>query len=75
MGSMSSVDRHDRGTLVVHGVTATMGGWIWLSDCLDQDVVSVTGVALTRDHLVSARDGMVVVSQLIIAMGASTRYS
>ena len=35
MGSMSSVDRHDRGTFLVHGVTVTIGGWIWLSDCLD----------------------------------------
>ena len=35
VGSMPSVDRRDRGTFWVHGVTTTMGGWNWLSDCLD----------------------------------------
>ena len=64
MSSMPSVDRRDRGTFWVERVTTTMGGWNWLSDCLDQDVVSVTGVALARDHLVSAGDGMVVGTSL-----------
>ena len=35
VSSMPSVDRHDRGTFWVHKVTTTMGGWNWLSDCLD----------------------------------------
>ena len=64
-----------QGTFWVHGVTTAIWGWNWLSDCLDQDVVSVTGVALARDHLASAGDGIVVVGRLITAVGASTRCS
>ena len=64
VSSMPSVDLHDRGTFWVHRVATTMGGWNWLSDCLDQKVVSVTGVALARDHLASAGDGMMVGTSL-----------
>ena len=70
-----------QGTFWAHKVT-TGAGWSstvwdrgWLSDLLDQYVVSVAGVALRCDHFASTGDGMMVVSQLITAMGASTRYS